>query len=91
MEKWNRGKITGSLPVENVQALASTYNGSHENKNIPERYIRPEIEHEAVDCVNGVDLPVIDLARLNDPQFYKEESAKLRVACEEWGFFQVIY
>jgi isopenicillin N synthase-like dioxygenase len=32
---------------------------------------------------------VVDLGRLNPQHWEEEAAAKLRYACEEWGFFQV--
>ncbi|KAJ6804404.1 S-norcoclaurine synthase 1-like [Iris pallida] len=71
-----------SLPVPHVQALAASLDGA---SDIPERYIRPEAEADPV--ADDGELPVIDLAQA---QLSPEESAKLGLACEEWGFFQLI-
>ena len=76
-----------SIPVPNVQALAAASNGSSE---IPESYIRPEALVDPVVSNSGVELPIVDLSRLQDPASYEEESAKLRIAGQEWGFFQVM-
>ncbi|KAJ6804459.1 S-norcoclaurine synthase 1-like [Iris pallida] len=74
-----------SLPVPHVQALAASLDGA---SDIPERYVRPEAEADPVaDDGEGVRLPVIDLGQA---QLSPEESAKLGLACEEWGFFQLI-
>ncbi|XBJ17508.1 hypothetical protein VPH35_008896 [Triticum aestivum] len=73
---------------ESVQALAATV---HDSGEVPERYIRPEIEADppAADA-GGHALPTIDMSRLLDPEFSVEESAKLGSACEHWGFFQLV-
>ncbi|KAK9106499.1 hypothetical protein Syun_022510 [Stephania yunnanensis] len=84
----SRREIGGSLPVENVQELASTKG----LKSVPDRYIRPELAFDVV-CVDddSLKIPVIDLSRLNDDQqFAHEELAKLHHACQDWGFFQLI-
>ncbi|KAK9118027.1 hypothetical protein Scep_016120 [Stephania cephalantha] len=84
----SRREIGGSLPVENVQELAST----KELNSVPDRYVRPELAFDVV-CVDddSLKIPVIDLTRLNDDQqFAHEELAKLHHACENWGFFQLI-
>ncbi|KAJ6825015.1 S-norcoclaurine synthase 1-like [Iris pallida] len=75
-----------SLPVPHVQALAASLDGA---TNIPERYIRPEAEADPVadDDEGTVKIPVIDLGQA---QLSPEESAKLGLACEQWGFFQLI-
>ncbi|KAE8657267.1 hypothetical protein F3Y22_tig00116996pilonHSYRG00339 [Hibiscus syriacus] len=51
----------GSLPVENVQALASK-----NLKNIPSRYIRPQIELDVVSVDESLQIPVIDMSNLDD-------------------------
>jgi len=75
-------RLGGSLPVSIVQALAA-------RSEVPEKYLRPEIDDEPIISDVDVELPVVDLARLLDPQLYQEEAAKLENACEQWGFFQV--
>ncbi|XP_071724097.1 S-norcoclaurine synthase 1-like [Rutidosis leptorrhynchoides] len=85
MERVTSGDIGGSLPVENVQALAA-------NKlldNVPLRYIRPEYEHDqVVDDDSNHQIPVINLSKLVDD--HEDELAKLHSACKHWGFFQLI-
>jgi hypothetical protein len=75
----------GSLPVPNVQALAA----SSSLKVIPQRYIRPEAEEEEVIDDGYGEIPVLDLRRLLDPVDSRDEMNKFKIACEEWGFFQV--
>lgn len=57
-----------------------------------ERYIRTK-EVQAAGAVVGEDemleLPVVDMASLLDPDSSALETAKLGYACREWGFFQV--
>ncbi|KAL6642698.1 hypothetical protein ACP70R_020879 [Stipagrostis hirtigluma subsp. patula] len=83
-------RMTGSLPVPNVQALAQACNRPDEQ--IPERYIRPEAGAEEV--ISGYDstsaIPVIDLSKLCDPRSSHEECVKLGSACRQWGFFRLI-
>lgn len=85
-EKINRSEFGGSIPVDNVQALASK-----ELKNIPDRYIRNEIESEEVLTDESLQIPVIDISKLvvAGQAGYDDELAKLHVACRDWGFFQV--
>ncbi|KAJ0970555.1 hypothetical protein J5N97_018514 [Dioscorea zingiberensis] len=75
-----------SLPVDNVQALAANLGTS---SDIPPRYIRPEAEsviiHHAAE-----EIPVIDFDKLLDPELCHAESSKLDLACQHWGFFQLI-
>ncbi|KAI9177740.1 hypothetical protein LWI28_018609 [Acer negundo] len=73
----------GSLPVENVQALASNLD------DIPLRYIRPELQSDEVLINGSLQIPVIDLSKLVDND-NDDELAKLHSACKDWGFFQLI-
>ncbi|CAI0396540.1 unnamed protein product [Linum tenue] len=75
-------EVGGSLPVPNVQQLASRYEG------VPVRYIRPELELERVSNDEYDRIPLIDMSKLNDVR--DDEAAKLHSACKDWGFFQVI-
>ncbi|KAK3016770.1 hypothetical protein RJ639_006443 [Escallonia herrerae] len=80
------GDLGGSLPVENVQALASK-----NPEDIPLRYIRPEVESDEILDDGSLQVPVIDMNNLVMGQVgYYEELAKLHRACKEWGFFQLI-
>ncbi|KAL6878472.1 hypothetical protein ACP4OV_012642 [Aristida adscensionis] len=57
--------------------------------NIPERFIRVN-EVQSSGAVAGDDeayeLPVTDMAKLQDPELSALETAKLGSACREWGF-----
>lgn len=80
-----RKDLGGSLPVENVQALAS-----NNLKDIPSRYLRPEAEFEQVSIEESLQIPVVDMHKLiENSSFRDDELAKLHLACKEWGFFQV--
>ncbi|KAF9625886.1 hypothetical protein IFM89_027663 [Coptis chinensis] len=81
----NERKFGGSLPVENVQALAAK-----ELKDIPDHYVRPELDSDVISIDESLEIPVIDLSRLLDQQFACEELAKLHAACQDWGFFHLI-
>ncbi|KAL4348068.1 hypothetical protein GQ457_17G020260 [Hibiscus cannabinus] len=70
-----------SLPVENVQTLAAK-----NLKNIPSRYIRPEFESDMVSAEESLQIPVIDMSKLD----HDDEQTKLHFACKDWGFFQLI-
>ncbi|XP_078151718.1 2-oxoglutarate-dependent dioxygenase 11-like [Carex rostrata] len=76
------------VQVESVQALASNFGASY--YEVPDRYIRPEVEADTVIEKGSFELPVIDLAKLRDPKFSQAEIAKLGCACGDWGFFQLI-
>ncbi|MQL91632.1 hypothetical protein Taro_024236 [Colocasia esculenta] len=81
-----------SLPVPNVQALVDAAGG--DLPVIPGRYIRPEMEEEPIETAGGATekIPVVDLGKLlGDARLSRaEEAAKLRSACEDWGFFQLV-
>jgi hypothetical protein len=81
--KWSHGK---TIPVRNVQALAS--NAAELTEEAVKRYIRPARTSDVV-AHSGESIPIIDLARLLDSQTSRLETARLKSACEEWGFFQV--
>ncbi|KAI3718357.1 hypothetical protein L6452_19224 [Arctium lappa] len=86
-EKINRSGYGSSISVDNVQALAF-----EELKDIPIRYVRPEIESEEVLTDKSLQVPVIDFSKLfvlGKPG-YEDELANLHVACRDWGFFQLI-
>uniref|UniRef100_A0A0E0M089 Fe2OG dioxygenase domain-containing protein n=1 Tax=Oryza punctata TaxID=4537 RepID=A0A0E0M089_ORYPU len=62
---------------------------------IPDRYVRSgEVPATGVVIVGGdydsSELPVVDMARLLDPEHREEEIAWLGSACRSWGFFQLI-
>ncbi|XP_019190920.1 PREDICTED: S-norcoclaurine synthase 1-like [Ipomoea nil] len=78
----NNKDYGGSLPVQNVQELASN-NFTH----IPQRYIRPEMEQDEVCSDESLQIPVMDLSKLDADDL---ELAKLHQACKDWGFFQLI-
>ncbi|CAI9095460.1 OLC1v1031414C1 [Oldenlandia corymbosa var. corymbosa] len=85
-EVGNAIKPTGfSLPVENVQQLAS-----RNLQEIPNRYIRPELITHEVSVNESSQIPVIDMSKLvaGNPG-YDTEMSKLHQACREWGFFQL--
>ncbi|KAM0935579.1 putative (S)-norcoclaurine synthase [Dioscorea sansibarensis] len=93
MAAGNNGKssagLIGSLPVDNVQALAASLTSSD---HIPTRYIRPEAESEPVIIPGDAEdeIPVIDFHKLLAPELTDAESSKLHLACQDWGFFQLI-
>ena len=77
----NRNEIT--------DAAASAFANPEQ---IPEKYVRTE---EVLDGVvvgedERYELPVVDMARLLDPELSASEIAKLGDACRNWGFFQVL-
>uniref|UniRef100_N1QT96 S-norcoclaurine synthase 1 n=1 Tax=Aegilops tauschii TaxID=37682 RepID=N1QT96_AEGTA len=85
--RWS--KLGTTLPVRNVQALAAVAAGELTGDAI-ERYIQPDIDADAVIPTHSDEVPVIDLGKLTGAESMEAETAKLRFACEEWGFFQVV-
>ena len=73
------------LPVANVQEMVSK-----DPLLVPQRYIRSEEEMKRkIDLSHfSSQVPVIDLSLLSKGN--KEELTKLDLACQQWGFFQVI-
>lgn len=81
------GSVGSSLLVPCVQELAKEH-----LVTVPPRYIRPDQDHPIVaagDDASLLEVPVIDMQRLHDPESMDSELAKLHSACKEWGFFQV--
>lgn len=83
--RWSR--VASSLPVRNVQDLAAC--GQELTAETLERYIRMDIHDGDILVEGSGEIPVIDLGRLFDPQFAELEADRLKLACEDWGFFQV--
>ncbi|KAJ6824393.1 S-norcoclaurine synthase 1-like [Iris pallida] len=90
------GGLGGSLKVANVQALAAAAADDpnmQTRDRILNRYIRPEMDVDGLVRVDDDDddrIPVVDLQRLVDPNSSQEEAARLKFACEDWGFFQLV-
>ncbi|OMO95480.1 Oxoglutarate/iron-dependent dioxygenase [Corchorus olitorius] len=61
--------------------------------NIPKMFIRPaqELAEELVNpCQKNTEVPTIDLSNIEEASRRKQIVDQVRVASEEWGFFQVI-
>ena len=80
--------LGGSLPVPNVQELAARP-ADELTPPVLHRYIRDDVDADA-NSEAAASVPVVDLARLLDPSHGDEEASKLKAACEDWGFFQVL-
>lgn len=61
-------------------------------EQVPEKYVRTEevLDGVVVGADESYELPVVDMARLLDPELAPSEVAKLGDACRNWGFFQVV-
>lgn len=81
---------TATNKIVNRDEITDAFTDSDQ---IPEKYIRTDELHDGV--VIGEDddayceLPVVDMARLLDPELSASETLKLGSACRNWGFFQV--
>uniref|UniRef100_A0A0D9XMD6 Fe2OG dioxygenase domain-containing protein n=1 Tax=Leersia perrieri TaxID=77586 RepID=A0A0D9XMD6_9ORYZ len=82
-----RANVEG-LRIQNSRGLAT---------DLTSRYLRGtsgQIEAGAGEVISGCDInaaiPIIDLAKLLDPQLSQDECAKRGSACQHWGFFQLI-
>ena len=76
-----RKEFGGSLPVANVQALAS-----NNSSDIPIQYLMLELQSEEVLVDESLHIPTIDMRKL---MVDDDEMEKLHFACKDWGFFQV--
>ncbi|KAI6702368.1 hypothetical protein NL676_011504 [Syzygium grande] len=86
IEVLHRSDLGGSLPVKNVQALASKG-----LKEVPPRYLRPASELGEVCDTESLEIPVIDMIKLGkDHPDHSDEIEKFHWACKEWGFLQLI-
>ncbi|KAJ1296577.1 hypothetical protein BS78_01G312000 [Paspalum vaginatum] len=72
-----------------TDAAASAFANS--GQQIPEKYIRTDevLDGAVVGEDERYELPVVDMARLLDPELSALETEKLGNACRNWGFFQL--
>ncbi|KAK3139650.1 hypothetical protein QOZ80_5AG0387030 [Eleusine coracana subsp. coracana] len=82
-------QLATTIPVRNVQALAASAPGELTAEAL-NQYIRPDMDHDSVLPEDSAEVPVVDLSRLLSNESVKEEASKLKFACEEWGFVQVV-
>lgn len=74
------------VTVPNVQELSKK-----QLETLPEEYVRSEEDRPMVKSPTPDSIiPIIDLKNLLDSNRSEEEMLKLHMACEEWGFFQLI-
>uniref|UniRef100_J3KZN9 Fe2OG dioxygenase domain-containing protein n=1 Tax=Oryza brachyantha TaxID=4533 RepID=J3KZN9_ORYBR len=74
----------GSLPVPSVQAMVAANGAAH----VPPRYLRPTHDEVVVAAAGESEIPVIDFRRLQLGD--GEALSRLHIACQDWGFFQLI-
>lgn len=78
-----------TLKAANVQALAADQKNL--TSDILERYIRPEMDDDVMFSGDITEeIPVIDMSKLLAEMSREEEASKLKHACEDWGFFQLV-
>ncbi|KAH9295967.1 hypothetical protein KI387_039555, partial [Taxus chinensis] len=71
-----------SLPVQSVQEMVR-----NDPQILPQRYIRTGDETPSPTTFSsGFDIPVIDMALIS----LQQEKTKLHMACQDWGFFQIV-
>ncbi|KAI3510582.1 hypothetical protein L1887_17690 [Cichorium endivia] len=81
--------LGSSIPVPSVKELvAQTLDA------VPPRYLW-DVDHDyptapAFSGDSSLQVPVLDLAKLVDPQYQELELQKLHDACKNWGMFQLI-
>ncbi|MBA0563744.1 hypothetical protein Golob_008710, partial [Gossypium lobatum] len=74
--------FAGSLPVDSIQALASK-----NLKNIPSRYIRPEIEFEVVPIDESHGSSLLTLKQLINHGIADELIEKIKIDTQEFFKF----
>ncbi|KAI3510765.1 hypothetical protein L1887_17902 [Cichorium endivia] len=81
--------LGSSIPVPSVKELvAQTLDA------VPQRYLwdvdRDYPTAPAFSGDSSLQVPVLDMAKLVDPQYQELELQKLHDACKNWGIFQEI-
>ncbi|XP_011085300.1 protein SRG1-like [Sesamum indicum] len=82
-------KLGSSLPVPIVQELAK-----EESATVPPRYVRPDQHQQmTLSSLNSSfpQIPVIDMQKFSDIHTMDSELHALHDACQEWGFFQLMW
>ncbi|KAJ4711696.1 2-oxoglutarate (2OG) and Fe(II)-dependent oxygenase superfamily protein [Melia azedarach] len=79
-----------SLPVPSVQELATQH-----PEIVPSRYIRDNVDDTIATVNRSFDdqilrAPLIDMAKLVNPDSQQQELQNLHSACKNWGLFQLI-
>ncbi|XP_055803660.1 uncharacterized protein LOC129872804 [Solanum dulcamara] len=87
MEEARSRKLGGSLKVPNVQQLAKQQLAA-----VPPRYIRNDIENQSHSSIVILpQVPVIDMKKLLEIGDDDDtELNRFHLACQEWGFFQLV-
>ncbi|KVI00632.1 protein SRG1-like isoform X2 [Cynara cardunculus var. scolymus] len=81
--------LGSSIPVPSIKELVA-----QPLDTVPLRYIRDlDADYPTAAAFPGdssVQLPLLDMAKLVDPQYQEIELQKLHDACKNWGIFQLI-
>ncbi|XP_077232607.1 oxoglutarate-dependent flavonoid 7-O-demethylase 1-like [Tasmannia lanceolata] len=86
MESHTPVVLAGSLPVPNVQKMASQH-----MVTIPPRYVRPDQDPPFVsESISLPMIPVIDMQSLLHGESTALELERLHSTSKEWGFFQLV-
>lgn len=75
-------------PIVRVQSLSDSCPSV-----IPDRYVKPPRDRPSINSSSSdVNIPIIDLAGLfgDDSNLHASILRQISIACQEWGFFQVI-
>lgn len=75
-----------------TDAAATLFSAGDDSGQIPDRFVRTDelqADGEVVGDDEAFELPVVDMAKLQDPEQSASETAKLGSACRDWGFFQI--
>ncbi|XP_077219378.1 oxoglutarate-dependent flavonoid 7-O-demethylase 1-like [Tasmannia lanceolata] len=78
--------LAGSLPVPNVQELATQH-----MLTVPPRYVRSDQDPPIISDSNSLPMiPIIDMESLLHGESMALELERLHSTCKEWGFFQLV-
>ncbi|KAK9284064.1 hypothetical protein L1049_012324 [Liquidambar formosana] len=78
--------LAWSLTVPSVKELAVQW-----PETLPRRYIRDDLDYSTTTPSDpSSHVPLIDMAKLANPESQEDELHKLHSACKDWGVFQII-
>nr|CAB3495643.1 unnamed protein product [Digitaria exilis] len=73
-----------------TDAAATLFSAGDDSGQIPDKFVRVRTDEvEATGEDEAFELPVVDMAKLLDPELSASETAKLGSACRDKGFFQL--
>lgn len=78
--------MSGFITAPSVQELARK-----QLQTVPEKYVRSEEDRPSVKSPTpDIIIPIIDMKKFLDNNHVEEEMLKFHMACQDWGFFQLI-